>query len=131
MEYTFVRDGVPEKVALERWGWGVMYKSGAELHQFDDKGVFHQFKEIDFPEVKTFVMYRNDDITKRIDVPVFEDMQIFHFYRHIIFRNDTRRACVYVFGWKKGDSVCYNYILPDDRVITADRDISGLEGYGV
>jgi hypothetical protein len=63
----------------------------------------------------------------RIDLPV-ENKQIFHFYRHIIFRAGTpqeRRAKAYCFGWKDRESgkAVYNFILPDDRMIISDGDI--------
>lgn len=134
MDYTFTRDGVEEKVALERWGWGVVYKDDTELHQFDSNTKkFHQFKEIELESVKMFVMYHtNTALTeKRIDMLVSEGTQVFHFYRHLVLDNDTRRVKVYVFGWKRDGIASYNYILPDDRIITADHDISGLQNFAI
>lgn len=140
MDYTFTRDGVDEKVTLERWIWGVMYKDGTELHQFDAFGKFHQFKEINVPEVKTFVMYRSDNMAVRIDMPVREGMQFFHFYRIMMLKElvgnggemtSSRKVKVYVFGWKRDGVASYNYILPDDRLLTADHDVPALIEYGV
>lgn len=131
MDYTFTRDGVPEKVDLERWGWGVMYNDGTELHQFGSNFDFHQFREIDWGRAKMFVMYRTDDMTKRIDMPVTDGMQVFHFYRTAVLENNSRRVRVYVFGWKKNGVASYNYILPDDRLITASEDIAHLQDFGI
>lgn len=133
MDYQFVREGKPERVALERWAWGVVYKDGTELRQFGEDGIFHQFKEIVQEQVAMFVMYRTDDESKRIDMPVHEGMQIFHLYRNLVLENSSRRVRVYVFGWKKtGVTVAsYNYILPDDRLITTDRDIPHLSDFNI
>lgn len=131
-KYTFVRDGVEEDVALERWAWGVVYKDGTELHQFDAEGKFHQFREIEQDKVAMFVMYQ-PGTNKRIDLPLRGNVQIFHVYRHIGLDNWTRKVQVYVFGWKDLDTgaVTYNYILPDDRVLTTNHDIPDLTRYAL
>lgn len=139
MNYYFKRDGKEEKVDVEPWQWGIIRMDGTELHQFEpngEKGVFHQFAEIDQATVKIFAMYKETEMaTRRIDIVKTPDMQIFHFYRNIIFNGGTpseRRSKAYVFGWKKTDgSMSYNYILPDGRIITADRDIKGLPEFGL
>lgn len=136
MDYTFVRDGVAEQVALERWGWGVVYKGGGELHQFGANGDFHQFQEVRQEDVEMLVMYRTDDMQKRIDMPVKGDIQLFHFYRkgRLDMGTERERAFhVYVFGWKdRATGACaYNYILPDDRLITSNHDIADLAIYEI
>lgn len=136
MEYTFERDGVKEAVELERWEWGVVYKDGSELHQFDSKGRFHQFKEINQPEVKMLVMRRTDDASKRFDLVATGDVQFFHFYRQYVFNmlsENRSKVKVYVFGWKDRvtGAASYNYILPDDRLITANHDIQDLTNYNI
>lgn len=132
-EYTFLRDGVEEKVELERWAWGVVYKDGTELHQFDGEGRFHQFKEIDQSKVDMFVMHQPEG-DRRIDMPIAGDVQIFHFYRHYILDQggqNPRRVKVYVFGWKDTHSgvASYNYILPDERILTSNHDLPTLTSY--
>lgn len=133
MDYTFVRDGVSEKVRVERWGWGVLYKDGNELHQFGEKGDFHQFKEIEVENVVMFTMYRTDDMTKRIDIAVTPEMQFFHYYTRLILENSSRRVTVYVFGWKdRATGACsYHFILPDDRLICSNTKDVNLMSYQI
>jgi len=131
MQYKFTRkienkestvgfDLVEEIVNLERWVWGVIYKDGNELHQFDSEGIFHQFKEIKLDQVKMFTMYRSDDMEKRFDIVVTEGMQLFHFYRHVKPYYLDHEVLVYAFGWKKDGQEKYHFILPDDRVVLSD-----------
>lgn len=101
-----------------------------ELHQFEDregsdKGVFHRFAEIDQSWIDIFVMYKLDDLSRRIDM-VVDGKQIFHQVRVTGFScNKPYKRVVRVpfFGWKKGNDVAYHYILPDDRIVIADKDI--------
>lgn len=125
MKYTFIREGKEETVQPERWAWGVVYKDGTELKQFDN-GIFHQFQEIKQDEVEMFVMFEMEG-EKRIDM-VVTGKQIFHFYRNFVFdymSKDKRQAKVYVFGWKNKESgdTSYHYILPDDRIVVSDQDV--------
>lgn len=134
--YKFInQDGVEEKVNPEKWSWGVVYNDGTELKQFDDNGYFHQFKEINQDEVKMFVMLQLEDIVKRIDIPLenYKQYQIFHFYRQFVLYNDNRRVKVYVFGWKDkyNGATSYNFILPDDRIITSPEDIKDLTNFNL
>lgn len=133
-KYTFNRDGVPEEVAVERWAWGVVYDDDTEFHQFGADGVFHQFKEIEQDRVKMFTMYEVGG-EGRVDMPV-KNVQIFHFYRNLMLdqgTDDARTVRVYVFGWKDAETgaTSYNYILPDDRIISADHDVAHLTAYNV
>lgn len=133
MEYTFKRKiedknstggfrYEEEKVELQKWVWGVVYKDGTELHQFDSEGTFHQFKEINLSEVKMFTMYRSDDMGKRYDIVVTEGMQLFHFYRNVRPYYLENYVRVYAFGWKKGGQESYHFILPDDRMVMSDKN---------
>lgn len=150
MIYLFNENGKDVEIQPERWGWGVVYKDDTELKQFGDDGRFHQFQEINQDEVKLFVMYRLDNPDRRIDLPIVDGMQIFHFYRNYIFnatQEDERKVRVYVFGYKeKADAKCphcqvsasgacnkmaYHYILPDDRMVVAKEDIKGLPEYQI
>ena len=113
--------------------WGVVYKDDTELHQFTGDGTFHRFNEVVQENVKMFVMYqlRGD---KRFDIAVVEGMQLFHFYRTLMLDQGgptQRTAKIYVFGWKSGDFMSYNYIMPDDRLLTANHDLQDLTLYGI
>lgn len=130
-KFKFIRDGVEENVEPERWGWGCIYLDDTELHQFDANGIFHQFKEINLPEIKMFVMYKLDDMKKRIDMPITEDMQVFHFYRNIKPFYSDKFSKVYVFGFKKNGVASYHFILPDDRLIICDTDNIDLAQFNV
>ena len=131
LTYKFNNEVVP----LERWTWGVVYRDGTELHQFDDKGVFHQFQEIDQERVSLFVMFKPDDPTKRIDTVVNLDMQLFQFYRNVGIDYGAptfRLVRVFVFGWKTRETgeASYHFILPDDRVVMStspDIDLTKFE----
>ena len=125
MNYIFEKDGNKEVIDPERWGWGVVYKDDTELHQFDKKaGVFHQIKEIKWEEVNIFSMYNLEDMGKRIDLVASSEIQIFHFYRNIKPFYMDNFVKVYAFGYKiRGTKqAVYNFILPDDRIIIADRN---------
>ena len=113
-----------EVIEPERWVWGVIYKDNTELHQFSKDLVFHQIKEIEWINVKMFTMYKLEDMKKRIDMVVMPDMQVFHFYRNIRPAGVDHFIKVYVFGYKirETSKVCYNFILPDDRMIISDQD---------
>lgn len=139
MEYTYKNEkGQTEKVLPERWQWGVVYEDGSETKQFDDEGSFHRFAEVVGPgrdnSIKMLVMHR-DDGSKRYDVAVDRSMKLFHFYRNIILRaaqEDEGRYKIYVYGWENrttGEKT-FHYIMPDDRIVTANRDIDVNE-FGV
>lgn len=141
MTHIFKRkteNGIEEEIVeLERWVWGVVYKDGTELHQFDSEGIFHQFKEIQLDKVKLLSMYKPDDMSKRYDLVVTEGMQLFHFYRNTKPYYLDHYVRTYVFGWKsfktqngfeihtpKGEDkdgvASYHFILPDDRMVMSD-----------
>lgn len=124
MKYYFTKDNKKIEVQLENWVWGVVYKDNTELHQFSQDGVFHQIAEIKWEEVKMFTMYKPEDIKKRIDIVVTPDMKLFQFYRNIRPQYLEKFVRVIVFGWKVKETsqAVYNFILPDDRVITSNVD---------
>lgn len=104
-----------------------------ELKQFGNDGMFHKFAEIDQSRVEMFIMYKPDDLTKRIDMPA-HGVQFFHFYRNLILRFGTpeeRRLRVYVFGYRNGDTAAYHFILPDDRIIISNKDNVELERFNI
>jgi hypothetical protein len=95
-----------------------------ELKQFGDDGKFHKFAEIRQEDVEVFAMYKLEDTAKRIELLPMGN-QIFHFYRNTILQVGTKnetRARAYVFGWKGEKGILYNYIMPDDSVISAPGD---------
>ena len=126
-EYTF--NG--EKVKVERWVWGVVYKDGSELHQFGADGVYHQIGEIKQEEITMFTMYKFDDLSKRIDMPICEGMKIIHKHRNIRphYDNVFKRVCL--FGYKKDGKYSFNFILPDDRIIISPVDNIDLSLFNV
>jgi len=114
---NFIENGKEIKVEIEKWCWGVIYNDDTELHQFDDKNNFHQFKEIKNEEVKMFVMYKNDDRKNRIDMPIHDGDKFFHFYTNVKAFYSDHFVKVYVFGIQHKGVSTYHYILPDDRMI--------------
>jgi len=100
-----------------------------EMHQFGEDGTFHQFKDIEQEQVEMFVMYKFEDMGKRIDLIIDNpEKQVFHFYRTNIFsagKPEERRTRTYCFGYKNKETgeQRYNYILPDDRIVMSDKDL--------
>lgn len=125
MKYYLTKNETKIEAKPEKWAWGVIYNDGTELKQFCEDGTFHQFVEIEQSKVQMFIMYQLENHNKRIDL-VTEGKNIFHFYRHTTFSMLTpeqRKVQVYCFGYKDKDKTAYHYILPDDRVVIADKDI--------
>lgn len=128
MKYYFKEELKTIEIMPERWAWGVIYKDGTELKQFGDDGQFHQFGEIDQQRVGGFIMYMLEDMTRRIDIKINDNNQIFHFYRNFILNagtEDEQRIKAYCFGYKNKDTkqTAYHYILPNDQLIISDKDI--------
>jgi hypothetical protein len=124
-ESTSGQRTVEVEAELERWGWGVIYKDGRELHQFGDDGTFHQIGEVDQNQIKMAVLYKTDDMKKRIDIPWREGMKLIHKYRNFIFEVGTekeRKARIIIFGYKYQDQFNLNYVLPDDRIVQSPED---------
>lgn len=112
-----------EEVDIVRWVWSVTYNDGTELKQYDDNGVFHQFKEIDQDKVNIFKM-TNTETGKHFSIIKTAGMQIFHFYRNIgtmVDGANTRR--IFVFGYKENGSTHYNYII-DDEIIMSSQEVN-------
>jgi len=124
--WTFFRNGVPEDVKLERWAWGVVYKNGSELHQFDAQGIFHQVKEIAWEDVALFCIFKPEGAdTERIDIVVQPEMQMFYYYTNTNawYNGLNNFSHIYTYGWKdkgEGGRVVYNFILPDDRIVQSN-----------
>lgn len=117
------------EVPREPWAWIARYADGTELYQFEDaekgaKGVFHQFAEINRADCRALIM--RHDSGREVHCCIPEGAQPFHFYRNL--RKEHGDGTVekfrsYVFGWKLGERVLYQYILPDHTVVTAAKDM--------
>lgn len=124
-----------EPVALERWVWGAIFSDGTEMHQFDQDGIFHQIGEIDQSKLSMFVVHSLDNPERRMDMPFDpETMRLVYKYRNVHLSHfpdmgDTVR--IYVFGYNKGDLQHRIFILPDDRIIVADRDSLPMERFEI
>ena len=132
--FTNKKTGEVEQVNLERWVWGVVYQDDTELHQFDDKGVFHQLSEIDQKRLKLFTMYKSDESGKRIDVVMPEGARIIHKYRNLRPFYMDKFVKVYMFGYRTGKNensfeYHYHFILPDDRMVISNKDNISLEQF--
>jgi len=129
MKYTYTnkQTGQIEEVEMQAWVWGVIYKDGSELKQYDDNGVFHQIGEIEQDKVHTFIMYKPGDETRRFDIVLPEGASIIHKYKNYVFSALTKfeyRTKVYVFGYKIGSHHHYNFILPTDVVFQSTEEIA-------
>lgn len=121
--YKVTRDGKEEQVPLEEWAWCVVYKDGDEFRQFDDlDGKYHFISEIVMESVRTFIMYKPADETKRFDIMVEGNVQLFLIYRNLILAGgspEERRVRTPVFGWKNKETgdCAYHYILPNGNLV--------------
>ena len=124
-KWKFINDkGEVEWVELERFCWGVVYKDGTELHQFDKDGNFHRLAEINQKEVELFTMYESEG-TGRYDIVMPEGARIIHKYRNIRPFYMDKFVKVYMFGYRTGKKEFeyhYHFILPDDRMIISNAD---------
>ncbi len=127
MKYIFKKTG--EEVTPERWQWGVVYKDGSELKQFDGNGNFHQVGEIEQDKIKLAVLYKPSEPSKRIDIVWQEGMRLIHKYRNIkpFYLKDFVK--VYIWGYKQGKNYHFNFVLPDDRIVMSNQDNISLEKF--
>jgi len=120
--YTFIRDGVPEEVAVERWGWVAGLLDGTEIKQFADDGTFHQMGEIADKELAFFALYKMDDPTRKVIVHMTPETKPVHRYKRYVFNfgGEVKHSTIYVFGWCKGSQHFLNFIMPDDAIIQSN-----------
>ncbi len=118
-----------EEVELEKWMWGVVYKDGTELHQFDNDGIFHRIGEVDQSKVTMFTLYQPETANDgRIDIIIPEDKEValIHKYRNVVFNAGTpeeHRKRIYIFGYKvKGGLPHYNFVMPNGTIIQSYGD---------
>lgn len=125
------KDGSIIEVPTERWQWGVVYNDGTELHQFDSSGVFHQIGEVDQDRATMFTLFRPDDPTRRIDVPVLPGMRLIHKYVNVRPAGYEHFIRVYCIGYKHDGHHHFTYVLPDDRIITSATDTVDFIQFGI
>lgn len=129
-KYKFIREGVAEDVAIERWQWVAIYKDGSYLKQYDETDMsFHQFREIRVEDLDVFVMQNSTDETKRYEIHIEEGMMPIHFYRNEVYEAGTRGEYLvklYCFGYQetiKGvNTKVFFTIFPNDIVSIENRD---------
>lgn len=125
--HKFIRPetGNLEEVEPEVWQWIAKYSDGAVLKQFDDAGVFHQFREIDQTRLNLFRMVC-PGITNK---PVYSlgfvpgKMKLIHYYDRYgeVGRNRGNTSItVYVFGYETITDKVLMMIMPDGEVIFTD-----------
>jgi hypothetical protein len=101
----------------------------SEFHQFDSEGFFHQIGEVDQSRVKALVVYKPDDKTKRIYMPLADGMKIIFKYKMVkpwYLKDFVRVIC---FGYKAGSTHHFTFILPDDRMIISNQEDIDLVQY--
>lgn len=140
MKYTFYSEDEQKEIEIpvERWVWGVVYKDGSELHQFGNDGKFHRIGEVKQDEIAMAVLYRYDDMKKRIDIPWQDGMKLVHKYRMVKpGAYDSANAGpngfirIYMFGYKYQGTHCLHFILPDDRIVTTPVDDVDLTKFNI
>jgi len=101
----------------------------SEFHQFDAAGYFHQIGEVDQSKVKAFVVYKPEDMTRKIYIPIDKGMKLIFKYKNVkpYYLKDFVR--VIVFGYKAGKQHHFTFILPDDRMIMSNREDIDLVQY--
>ena len=130
--YTFIRDGKSEEVSLVRWRWIVHYKDGTVFKQYDDKGIFHQFKEIDQKKGVAFFQMVSKKNPNGIKLAIPETADLIHFYTNVRPAGSTKWVRSFSFGWKVlvGGKLFKRLlqIRPDDSVEILDDD--GRSAFG-
>lgn len=121
-EYKFYREDVGWIDAQpERWQWVAQYVDGTILKQFDDDGIFHQFREIDQSRLHTFAMVNEGK-------PPFilhwrNGMKLIHFYNNYISFGSSgeMRIKIYCFGYEERGHKMILCIMPDDGIVITDN----------
>lgn len=120
-EFQFIRDGKPEIVYAERWGWAAAFNDGTEMKQFGDDAIFHQVGEIDQSRLTLFCLYNISHPEKFIDIPWKVGMKIVHGYKKFMENGRVlHERTIYKFGYKSAGRYFLSFILPDDRIVLTD-----------
>ncbi len=123
-----------EDVALEKWQWEALYFDGSLLKQFDDNGIFHQFREIDQSNLGLFKMVNSE--TRKTNTLIFQpqSMKLIHFYRNIVLNvgtSEEKKIRIYCFGFEKKffgrTQKSLMAIMPNDDLVVTDN----IENMGV
>jgi hypothetical protein len=130
--WKFYREssGAWEEVGPEKWRWEANYDDGSTLKQYDDAGIFHQFKEIQQENLASFRMV--SESAPSITIAWKQGLKLIHFYRNVFFHfgePDEVRVKLYCFGYQEGSSKTIFVIMPDNSIcIVDDVDKIELEG---
>ena len=122
MQWKFDNEIVPS----EKWQWIAHYSDGTSLMQFDMKGVFHQFKEIEQDKLARFSMVNNE---QHFELLFPKGAKLIHFYRNTIFEMGTpneARIRLYCFGYEVERVTVLLVIMPDGHLILTD-DINKIK----
>lgn len=127
--YKFYREssGEWEDVSPERWAWEAHYNDGTILRQFDDSGIFHQFKEINQSKLHHFAMVSKGKPPIILNWNV--GYKLIHFYSNIrleIGGANERTYRIYCFGYQVDDHKVIMCIMPDDGIVITD-DINRIK----
>lgn len=117
-----------ENVIPEKWQWEANYFDGKFLKQFDDNGIFHQFREIEQSSLGLFKMVNSE--TGKTFTLIFQPqkMKLIHFYRNIVLdarTQDERKIRIYCFGFEKKflgrTQKTILAIMPNDNLVITDN----------
>jgi len=120
MIYKFFRQetGEYEDVADEKWKWIATYNDGTLLKQFDNEGLFHQFKEIDQSKLLLFRLVSDAGMSKTL---IFKPgWKLIHFYRNTVLENGQVHLRMTVMGYEKPGERFLLVVMPNDEVILTD-----------
>ena len=106
MDYKFNKDGTWIPATKEPWAWEAYYTDGTILKQFDDAGIFHQFKEIEQSRLNIFKMV-HDTLPPYTLLFNPGKMKLIHFYKqsHLnIGASNEVHTTTYCFGYEINES---------------------------
>lgn len=134
MNQTFKHNKSGEEVELEKWVWAVIYNDDTEFQQFNSStGLFHSITEVDKAKgVKMLTLYKtsdNEDMSKRIDIMIPTDCDLFVKTRNVIYNASTpdeERFRIYMFGYGNKSYQTFNYIMPNDKLMQSGEDIINI-----
>jgi hypothetical protein len=115
--------GEEEDVEAEEWHWEAEYKDGSILKQYDDDGIFHQFKEIDIADVKKLSV---TDGNQSVSVNWKPEYTPIFFYRNVTYHAgqlDQDMVRLYCFGYDDGAGKKKIHVIkPGKRVDIVDDE---------
>lgn len=111
-----------EEVEPVLWQWEAVYSDGVTLKQYDDDGIFHQFKEIEQNRLHLFVM-KNAKTGQKFTLFFPQKAKLIHFYRNAICNVGTsfeERIRIFCFGFETKKTKQLFVILPNDELVIVD-----------